>query len=42
MLQQIELEMKNLNFYYSGNIHSLKNFNLSVCKNKVTALIGPS
>jgi phosphate transport system ATP-binding protein len=37
-----ELEVKGLNFYYSGNIHALKNINLSIYKNKVTALIGPS
>ena len=37
-----ELEVKGLNFYYAGNIHALKNINLSIHKNKVTALIGPS
>lgn len=37
-----EIEVKNLNFYYTGNIHILKNINMTVYKNKVTALIGPS
>jgi len=38
----IEIETKNLNFYYSGNIHILKDINLTIYKNKITALIGPS
>jgi phosphate transport system ATP-binding protein len=38
----VELEVKGLNFYYAGDIHALKNINLSVNKNTVTALIGPS
>ena len=42
MSEAIELEARNLNFYYSGNIHVLKNINLQVHKNAVTALIGPS
>lgn len=37
-----EIEVKSLNFYYTGNIHILKNINMTVYKNKVTALIGPS
>lgn len=37
-----ELEVRGLNFYYAGDIHALKKINLSVNKNKVTALIGPS
>ena len=37
-----ELEVKGLDFYYAGNIHALKNINLSIAKNNVTALIGPS
>jgi phosphate transport system ATP-binding protein len=40
--EPVELEVRNLNFYYSGNIHALKGINLSVNKNRVTALIGPS
>jgi phosphate transport system ATP-binding protein len=39
---KIELEVKNLDFYYSGNIHALKKINFQVRKNSVTALIGPS
>lgn len=40
--EMIEIEAKGLNFYYSGDIHVLKNINLPVYKNTVTALIGPS
>jgi len=39
---KIEIEIKNLNFYYAGKYHALKNINLQIYKNKVTALIGPS
>lgn len=35
------LEVKDLNFYY-GQFHSLKNINLSIQENSVTAFIGPS
>ena len=38
----IEIEVKNLNFYYSNNTHVLKNINMQIYKNKITALIGPS
>jgi len=38
----VELETKGLNFYYSGDIHALKNINLTVHGRRVTALIGPS
>lgn len=37
-----EIEVRGLDFYYSGNIHALRNINLAVKKNDVTALIGPS
>jgi phosphate transport system ATP-binding protein len=40
--ETIEIEAKGLNFYYSGDIHVLKNINLPVYKNAITALIGPS
>jgi len=40
--ESVELEVKGLNFHYAGNIHALKNINLTVYKNTVTALIGPS
>lgn len=36
-----KLEVKNFNFYY-GAFHALKNINLSIVENKVTAFIGPS
>src|SRR5699024_1898724 len=36
-----KLEVKDLNFYY-GNFHALKNVNMSIKENKVTAFIGPS
>lgn len=35
------LEIRNLNFYY-GSFHSLKNINLDIKENSVTAFIGPS
>lgn len=35
-------EVRNLNFYYNNEVHALKNINLVVPKQKVTALIGPS
>jgi len=40
--EQFEIAVNNLNFYYSGNIHALKNINLPIRKNAITALIGPS
>lgn len=40
-MEDKELEVKGLNFYY-GEVHALKNINLPVYKNRVTALIGPS
>ncbi|MDI6728824.1 MAG: phosphate ABC transporter ATP-binding protein PstB [Thermodesulfovibrionales bacterium] len=42
MTGQIEIEAKNLNFYYAGDIHALKQVSLSAYKNNVTSLIGPS
>ncbi len=36
-----KLDVKNFNFYY-GAFHALKNINLSIAENKVTAFIGPS
>ena len=41
VLSQNVLEVRNLNFYY-GSFHSLKNINLDIQKNSVTAFIGPS
>ncbi len=42
MTQAIDLEVKNLNFYYNSEIHALKNISLPISKHQVTALIGPS
>ncbi len=42
MTETVELEIRRLNFYYSGTIHALKNINLPIYKQSVTALIGPS
>ena len=36
-----KVEVSNLNFYY-GNKQAIKNVNLTLPKNKITALIGPS
>ena len=41
VLSQNILEVRNLNFYY-GSFHSLKNINLDIKENSVTAFIGPS
>ena len=38
----IELEVKDLDFYYNGDIHALRTISLPIFKNNVTALIGPS
>lgn len=35
------LEVKNLNFYY-GNYRALKDINMKIYRNRITALIGPS
>jgi phosphate transport system ATP-binding protein len=40
--ETVEIEVKNLNFHYAGDIHALKKINLTIYKNAVTALIGPS
>ena len=39
--EKAKLSVKNLNFYY-GSFHALKNINLDIPENKVTAFIGPS
>ncbi|MGC7590045.1 phosphate ABC transporter ATP-binding protein PstB [Bisgaard Taxon 46] len=39
--EDTKLEINNLNFYYN-DFHALKNINLRIAKNKVTAFIGPS
>lgn len=40
-LQETKIAVQNLNFYYD-DFHALKNINLRIAKNKVTAFIGPS
>jgi len=42
MSENVKLQVKNLNFYYTGNKQALKNINMPVYEKKVTALIGPS
>lgn len=39
--KNIEIEVRNLNFYYGKEL-VLKNINIQIYRNKVTALIGPS
>jgi len=41
-VQSMKIEVKNLNFYYAGGIHALKNISFPIYQNSVTALIGPS
>jgi len=36
-----KITVKDLNFYY-GKFHALKNINLEIPENQVTAFIGPS
>jgi phosphate transport system ATP-binding protein len=42
LTNNIALEIKGLNFYYSGDSLALKNINLTIYEKAVTALIGPS
>jgi phosphate transport system ATP-binding protein len=37
-----EIEVKSLDFFYSGDVHALQKISFPIYKNKVTALIGPS
>lgn len=41
VLSKNVLEVRNLNFFY-GSFHSLKNINLDIQENSITAFIGPS
>ncbi len=41
MEEPLKIEIRNLNFYY-GNFHVLKDINLKIYENKITAIIGPS
>ncbi|MBF0458298.1 MAG: phosphate ABC transporter ATP-binding protein [Nitrospirae bacterium] len=42
VVNRVEIEVKNLNFYYAGNAQALKNINVPIHQHAVTALIGPS
>ena len=39
--EQIKISVRDLNFFYGG-FHALKDINLDIPENKVTAFIGPS
>ncbi len=39
--ETLKAQSRNLNFFY-GDVHALKNINISILDKKVTALIGPS
>ena len=39
--EKVKISVRDLNFYY-GNFLALKNINLDIPENKVTAFIGPS
>jgi len=39
---RLKAEVRQLNFYYSGGVHALKDINLTLAEHQVTALIGPS
>jgi phosphate transport system ATP-binding protein len=41
MDKKVKMSVRNLNFYY-GSVQALKNINLEIPANRVTALIGPS
>ncbi len=42
MIKETTIEVKNLSFYYAGNIQALKNITFPIYKNSITAMIGPS
>ncbi|HUL00495.1 MAG TPA: phosphate ABC transporter ATP-binding protein PstB [Nitrospirota bacterium] len=42
MTAEIEIEVKNLDFYYSGDVMALQDISLPIYSHRVTALIGPS
>ena len=37
----VKIAVRNLNFYY-GKFHAIKNVNVEICQNTITAFIGPS
>jgi len=40
--QSLKAETRNLNFFYNGGNHAVKNVSMPLYENKITALIGPS
>jgi len=42
LIGTIDIQVRNLDFYYNGDIHALRAISLPIFRNKVTALIGPS
>ena len=40
-MDKVKISVENLNLYYGDN-YSLKNINMDISKNAITALIGPS
>jgi phosphate transport system ATP-binding protein len=40
--ETVKAEVRSLSFYYGSGVQALKNVNLRLAENKVTALIGPS
>jgi phosphate transport system ATP-binding protein len=42
LTEKIDIEARNLSFYYNGDVRALRDISLPVYKNNVTALIGPS
>lgn len=40
-MENSKFEVKNLNLHY-GAFHALKNINMDIAKNEITAFIGPS
>jgi len=42
LTEKIEIEVRNLDFYYNGDVHALRAISLPITRNNVTALIGPS
>jgi len=41
MSENVKIEIKDLNFYYD-DFQALKNINMKIAENEITALIGPS
>ncbi len=41
-MDRLKIEVRDLSFYYAGDVHALKNISFPIHINSVTALIGPS